>query len=219
MQSFSSEGTLAPAMKDALRDLLAQRALDANRPVILSTGRASNFYFDCKLVTLSQEGASLVADAFLAKLMLLPELVLAVGGRTLGADPIVTAIMMRARQRGESLDGFYVREKRKTHGTQELIANVPPPGTPVAIVDDVVTTGRSVIEAIDAAQAAGCRVVGVIVLLDRQEEGGEAKIRERVPLYIPVFTRQDFPEISEAHSHTTEAPARMEDAPGRASGT
>jgi orotate phosphoribosyltransferase len=218
MKRFS-KGAFSSAMTDTLRELLVKRALRTGETVTLSTGRLSNFYFDCKPVTLSQEGASLVADAFLAKLMLLPEPVEAVGGRTLGADPIVMAIMMRARQREEALDGFFVREKKKTHGTQELIANAPPPGTPVAIVDDVVTTGRSVIEAIDAAQAAGCRVVGVIVLLDRQEEGGEENIRKRVQHYFPVYTRQDFPEIDEARSPTTAPPTAMDDSRGEISGT
>ena len=205
-------------MKDALRELLVQRALRTGQKVILSTGRESNFYFNCKPVTLSQDGAFLVADAFLAKLLLLPEPVLAIGGRTLGADPIVGAVMMRARHLGGALDGFLVREKRKTHGTEELIANAPPPGTPVAIVDDVVTTGRSVIEAIDAARAAGCRVVGVVVLLDRQEEGGEAKIRERVQHYIPVYTRQDFPEIRAADGPSGE-PSAHENSAHSGSGT
>jgi orotate phosphoribosyltransferase len=192
-------------MKETLRHLLAQRALRVAVPgetFILSTGRESNFYFNCKPVTLSSDGASLVADAFLDKLKSLPEPVQAVGGRTLGADPIVGAMMMRALERGQRLEGFYVREKQKDHGARDLIANRPPPGTRVAIVDDVVTTGRSVIEAIDAAQAAGCSVVGVIALMDRQEEGGGDNIRARVPHYFAIYTRHDFPEISESAAQT-----------------
>jgi orotate phosphoribosyltransferase len=184
--------------KDALRELLVQRALGTRQKVTLSTGRVSNFYFNCKPVTLSSDGASLVADAFLDKLKLLPEPVTAVGGRTIGADPIVGAMMMRALERGQRLEGFYVREKQKAHGTKELIANVPASGSRVVIVDDVLTTGGSVIEAVDAAEAAGCIVVGVIALVDRQEEGGAEKIRARVPHYSALYTRQDFPEIGES---------------------
>jgi orotate phosphoribosyltransferase len=184
--------------KDPLRELLVKRALRTGQTVTLSTGRASNFYFNCKPVTLSSEGASLVADGFLEKLKLLPEPVAAVGGRTLGADPIVGAVMMRALERGQRLDGFYVREKQKAHGTKERIANAPPPGTRVVIVEDVVTTGGSALEAVDAAEAAGCIVVGVIALVDRQEEGGAEKIGARVPHYVALYTRQDFPEIGEA---------------------
>lgn len=195
-------------MKDTLRDLLAQRALTRGQKVTLSTGRVSNFYLNCKPVTLSSEGASLIADAFLEILKSLPQPVTAVGGRTLGADPIVGAMMMRALERGQRLEGFYVREQQKTHGTRELIANAPPPGTRVVIVDDVVTTGTSVLEAVDAAEAADCIVVGVIALVDRQEEGGAERIRARVPNYFALYTRQDFPEIGEANSWDTTTSAR-----------
>ena len=191
---------------DALRELLVRRALRTGQKVTLTTGRLSTFYFNCKPVTLSAEGASLVADAFLDKLRLLPEPVTAIGGRTIGADPIVGAVMMRALERGQRLEGFYVRERQKTHGTKELIANAPPTNSRVAIVDDVVTTGGSVIEAIDAAQAAGCIVAGVIVLVDRQEEDGASRIRARVPQYFALYTRQDFPEIGEAEKSDPSQP-------------
>ena len=199
MKSFSE------AMKQTLRDLLAERALRVAQPgesFTLSTGSTSRFFLNCKPVTLSSDGASLVADAFLDKLKNLPEPVTAVGGRTLGADPIIGAVMMRALERGQHLEGFYVREKQKAHGLKELIANAPPRGTRVVIVDDVVTTGRSVIEAIDAAKEAGCTVVGVIVLMDRQEGNGEANIRAKVPSYQAVYTRRDFPEIGEDECRT-----------------
>jgi orotate phosphoribosyltransferase len=206
MKSFSLADRFSPAMKNALRDFLTLHALRVAGPgewFTLSTGCKSKFYFDCKPVTLSSEGASLVADAFLDKLKSFPEPVTAVGGRTLGADPIIIAMMMRARERGQHLDGFYVREKQKTHGTKELIANAPPAGTKVVIVDDVVTTGKSVIEAIDAARDAGCVIVGVIVLMDREERDGGAAIQKLVPNYHAIYTRRDFPEIGEAESWDT----------------
>ena len=193
-------------MRGALRDLLVRRALRTGRKIVLSSGRESNFYFNCKPVTLSSDGASLVADAFLDKLEDFPEAVTAVGGKTIGADPIIGAMMMRALEHGRRLEGFYVRDKQKTHGTKELIANTPPPTTPVVIVEDVVTTGKSTIEAIEAAQAAGCTVVGVIALMDRQEEDGAANIRARVPHYAAIFTRADFPEIGNPYASV---PARQ----------
>ena len=185
-------------MKQTLRDLLAERALRVAGPgesFTLSTGRKSNFYFNCKPVTLSSDGASLVADAFLDKLGTFPERVTAVGGRTLGADPIVTAMMIRGLERGVRLEGFYVRDTQKAHGTKELIANAPSAGTKVVIVDDVVTTGKSTIDAIEAARQAGCIVVGVIVLMDRREQDGADNIREYVPtlrrdLYSPVISQK-----------------------------
>jgi orotate phosphoribosyltransferase len=208
MTSFSSGKVFSAAMTDTLRDLLAQRALTTGRKMILSTGRESNFYLNCKAVTLSSDGASLVADAFLDKLIDLPESVTAVGGRTLGADPIVGAMMMRALERGQRLEGFYVRDKKKTHGTMELIANPPPGGSRVVIVDDVVTTGGSVLEAVDAAEAIGCIVVGVIALVDRQEAAGAENIRARVPHYFALYTRQDFPEIGEAEKWVAKTSAQ-----------
>ncbi|MDA1082809.1 MAG: phosphoribosyltransferase family protein [Gemmatimonadetes bacterium] len=110
---------------------------------------------------------------------------------------------MRALERGERLEGFYVREEQKAHGTKDLIANVPPPGTKVVIVDDVVTTGKSVMDAIKAARGADCDIVGVIVLMDRREQGGEAAIRALVPNYHAIYTRNDFPEIGEAEAWDT----------------
>jgi orotate phosphoribosyltransferase len=141
MRSFSSSDGFSAEMKETLRKLLVTRALRVAAPgewFTLSTGRKSKFYFNCKPVTLSSDGASLVADGFLDELKSLPESVTAVGGRTIGADPIVSAMMMRGPERGLRLEGFYVREKQKEHGTKELIANAPPPGTKVVIVDDVV---------------------------------------------------------------------------------
>lgn len=194
--------------KDKLWVLLDERALHTGRRITLSTGRESTFYFDCKPVTLSSDGAPLVGDAFLDKLALLQPAI-AIGGLTLGADPIVGAMMLRAHDRGQSLEGFYVRPKAKEHGTKRRIENVPPPGTAVVIVDDVVTTGTSVIEAIDAAEGADCRVVGVIALVDREEETGAKKILERVPHYLPVYTREDFPRIRESVNCRTTRSGRL----------
>jgi orotate phosphoribosyltransferase len=211
MESFSATSVFSEAMKNSLRDLLVARALRIARPgewFTLSSGRRSKFYLNCKPVTLSSDGASLIADAFLDKLKDFPDQVTAVGGRTVGADPIVGAMMMRGLERGLRLEGFYVREKQKSHGTEELIANVPPPGTKVVIVDDIVTTGKSVIEAIDAVQNAGCVVAGVITLMDRLEEGGDANIRARVHHYVPVYTRHDFPEIPESDAWDTKTSAK-----------
>lgn len=202
MKSFS----FTKAMKQTLRDLLAQRALRLAEPgewFTLSNGSKSKFFFNCKPVTLSSDGASLIADAFLDKLRDVPEPVTAVGGLTVGADPIVVSMMMRAPDRGQQLEGFLVREKQKTHGLQERIANAPQRGTRVVIVDDVVTTGRSTTDAINAAIEIGCTVVGVIVLMDRLESNGAASIRAKVPNYHAIYTRNDFPEIREAEKWDT----------------
>jgi orotate phosphoribosyltransferase len=136
-----------------------------------------------------------VADAFLEALIAFQQPVTAVGGLSIGADPIVVAMMMRARDRGLHLDGFLVRDKQKAHGIKDRVANAPASGTPVVVIDDVVTTGRSTIEAISAAEELGCKVVGAIALMDRLEDNGADNIRARVKNYSAVFTRRDFPEI------------------------
>lgn len=190
-------GSEAVVATDRLWVLLDTRALHTGQSIRLSSGRASTYYFDCKPVTLGSDGAPLVGEAFLDALAQLPP-VAAAGGRTVGADPIVGAMMLCAHARGQRLEGFYVRAKTKAHGTRQRIENVQPPGTAVVIVDDVVTTGASVIEAVDAAEGAGCRVVGAIALIDRLEEGGAERIRSRVPHYIAIYTRDDFPRIGES---------------------
>lgn len=176
-----------------LRELLVRRSLFVG-PVTLSSGARSNYYFDCKTTTLDPQGASLIADEFLAAIEQLPEQPDAIGGLTLGADPILGAIMMRALERGRRLPSFYVRKEPKEHGTKQMVENPPARGSKVVIVEDVVTKGGSVLRAIDQAEGAGCRVVGVICLLDRREGGTEA-IRSRCSNFVSLYTIEDFPEI------------------------
>ena len=180
--------------RDPLWKLLAERALHTGQRITLSSGKISNFYFDCKPVTLSAAGAPLVGDAFVTALAALPDDVTAVGGLTHGADPIIGAIMLRAHAGGRALDGFYVRKQPKSHGTQRLIENPPPTGARVVIVEDVVTSGKSALKAVAEARAAGCEVVGVIALVDRLDGGAEA-IRAEVPHYAALYARDDFPQI------------------------
>ncbi len=180
-----------------LRQLIVDQAIRRG-PITLSSGAVSAYYFDCKRLTLSSEGAAAVGDAVAEIVERLPVVPQAVGGLTLGADPIVGAAMMRALHRGYRLDGFYVRKTPKQHGTKTFIENEPAPGTPVVIVEDVVTTGKSVLDAIERTEAVGCRIVAVITIVDRLEGGTEA-IHRRAPHaeYFPLFTLIDFPEIEQ----------------------
>jgi len=184
-----------------LRSLLARRALIVG-PITLSNGSHSNHYFDCKRVTLSSEGAGLVGEAVLNAIQSLPEKVTAIGGLTHGADPIIGSVIMEARQRGIPINGFYVRQQPKNHGTRNLIENAPPKGSKVVIVDDVVTAGGSVLKAIDGAEREGCRVVAVITLVDRLEGGGD-KIKAKVKFYFPLYTLDDFRSELEECQRTT----------------
>ncbi len=180
-----------------LRDLLDARAARTGE-ITLSNGAKSNFYFDCKPVTLSADGAYLTGTAFLDALDELPERPEAVGGLTHGADPIVSAMVALSHVQGRPIQGFYVRKETKSHGTKRRIENPPKSGTKVVIVDDVVTTGGSLLKAMTEAREAGCEVVGAMALVDRQEQDGEANIRREVDTYISLYTRRDFPRIAAA---------------------
>jgi orotate phosphoribosyltransferase len=187
-----------PTVRERLRELLARNALLPG-PITLSSGQRADYYFDCRRVTLTPDGADLVAEAFLEKIESLPERPDAIGGLTLGADPILGAVMMRALERGRRYQTFYVRKEPKKHGTEQWIENPPLPGSKVVIVDDVITTGKSALKAAEQATAQGCRVVAVIALLDR-EQGGAQAIRAQCLTYIPLFHTSDFPEVDDVRA-------------------
>ena len=180
-----------------LRDLLDDRAARTGE-ITLSNGAKSNFYFDCKPVTLSADGAYLTGTAFLDALDQLPERPEAVGGLTHGADPIVSAMVALSHVQGRPIQGFYVRKELKGHGTKRRIENPPKPGSRVVIVDDVVTTGGSLLKAVQEAREAGCVVIGAMALVDREEQDGAANIRQVVDSYVPLYRRSDFPRIADA---------------------
>lgn len=140
----------------------------------LASGRSSHYYVDGRKVTLSARGAAIVAEGVLRQLADLPEVV-AVGGLTMGADPIVGATLAAAGF-GERHDlrGFLVRKEAKGHGTGNLVEGPLEPGSTVAILDDVATTGGSSLKAVEAVRAIGCSVARVIVMLDRLEGAAEA---------------------------------------------
>jgi orotate phosphoribosyltransferase len=140
----------------------------------LASGRTSHYYVDGRKVTLSAEGAAEVGAGALAALAEFPG-VQAVGGLTMGADPIVGAALALAPAAGRpDLRGFLVRKEAKGHGTGNLVEGPLEPGMTVAILDDVATTGGSSIKAVQAVQAIGCTVAAVIVVLDRLEGAAAA---------------------------------------------
>jgi orotate phosphoribosyltransferase len=140
----------------------------------LASGRASHYYVDGRKVTLSSMGAALIGAAMLDQIASMPE-VAAVGGLTMGADPIVGATLAVAGARGRTnLRGFLVRKEAKEHGTGQLVEGPLTPGATVVIVDDVATTGGSSLQAVSAVEAMGCKVACVIVVLDRLEGAGAA---------------------------------------------
>ena len=171
---------------EALRRLLLEKSYE-KKTVTLASGRVSDFYVDCRQVTLHGEGARLVGRVILDRIKGSAQ---AVGGPTLGADPMVTAVSMTAALEGLDVPAFIIRKAEKGHGLQNRIegAGNLRPGMKAAIIEDVVTTAASTFTAIDAAQAAGLEVAHVICLVDR-EEGGRENLAERGFELDAVFTK------------------------------
>ena len=143
----------------------------------LASGKTSPYYFDSKLLTLDPEGAKVVGEYFFDKLA--DTGIAAVGGMALGAIPIVNAVALISHLQGHNLPGFYVRKEAKSHGTQNLIEGKIPPNrnAPVAILDDVVTGGGSIMQAINAVKKRGNPITEVMCILDRNE-GGRGMLSE-----------------------------------------
>ncbi len=175
--------------REALKEMLDKKAFE-RRQVVLSSGRTSNYYFDGRKVSLTPKGAYLIGEIICD--MIKDDRVDAVGGLTMGADPIVAAVGVAAYHRNMDITMFIVRKEAKKHGTMRLIEGPPlSAGQRVVIVDDVITTGGSIIKAVEAARQAGCTVVKAIALVDRREGGTEAL--EKIGVKVePVFTVADF---------------------------
>lgn len=186
-----------PTQKQRLLELIDQRCLITGNEMTLSTGAKSDFYFDCKRATLHGESLALIAQAFLALLDELPTKPHAIGGLTLGADPITAAVVLAAHQQGLTIEGTIARKEPKKHGTRTPIENDLPRGTRIVVVDDVVTSGSSTLQAAEKFEAAGYEIVGIIALIDR-EAGGMDALRARLHCpVLSVFQKTDFPRLSQ----------------------
>ncbi|HLL21914.1 MAG TPA: orotate phosphoribosyltransferase [Kofleriaceae bacterium] len=173
-----------------LLELLRTRAF-AEREVTLSSGLKSNFYIDCKQVSLHAEGASLIGELFHEAIEQIAPDAIAVGGLTLGADPLATATSIQSFRAGRPRSAFIVRKEPKGHGTNQWVESAGlHAGSKVVILEDVVTTGKATLQAIERARLAGLVVVHAVALVDRLEGGREAVTRE-APL-TTLFTRKDF---------------------------
>ena len=159
-------------------------------PFTLVSGKQSNFYFNCKPTTLDPEGMNLIGNIMFD--MLEDSGITAVGGLTLGADPMANAVSVISYQRNQPIKAFIVRKDAKEHGTRSSIEGNIHEGERVAILDDVITTGRSTIVAIEKAREAGLIVDRVITLIDREEENGRENIEEHVKRVESIFTRTDI---------------------------
>jgi orotate phosphoribosyltransferase len=171
-----------------LRRLLTRNSFKySEEPIFkLVSGEMSKFYIDCKMTTLLSTGLDLVSKVVFEKIKTLK--IRGIGGLTLGADPIAISTAMLAGQKNIEMIPFVIRKKPKKHGTMKWIEGDIKPGDRVVILDDVITTGGSVIQAIDRAEKEELDIVKVIVLVDR-EEGGRENVNDRGYEVEPVFTK------------------------------
>ncbi len=152
--------------------------------MVLSSGRSSDYYLDCRRVTLDPEGARLCGRVLYSIYTSLGERVAAVGGPTLGADPLVVSFMLSALDQGERIPGFLVRKVAKEHGTRARIEGAAgvSAGARVLLLEDVLTTGGSLLRAAEAVREAGFNPVLALVLVDREEGGREALFEAGLPV-------------------------------------
>jgi orotate phosphoribosyltransferase len=181
------------AMKQELIDILCRQSFKytAEPSFKLVSGRMSRFYVNCKATTLSARGMYLVGHLMFNEIKDSP--VSAVGGLTFGADPIAVATAFASEINAKPINAFSIRKTRKDHGIIRWVEGDVQAGQPVAIIDDVATTGGSTIKAIERAQSEGLKVVKSVILVDRQE-GGLDNIRKHVNDVTAIVTRDELLE-------------------------
>src|SRR5213596_1893643 len=172
-----------------LRDIIRRKSLRTG-DFTLSSGKKSAYYLDCRTSTLDPRGALLIARLILEKIETLNIRAEAIGGLTLGADPIAAAVSVVSAIEGKPLPAFIVRKEAKDHGTQRFIEGYAGnAGSRVIVVDDVCTTGNSILVAAEKAEQAGYQVVAAFCVVDR-EEGGTQAIAQKYPFYALLTAKQ-----------------------------
>jgi orotate phosphoribosyltransferase len=181
---------------DRLRAIIRQKSYRSGQAIRLTSGKTSTFYINLKPTMMDPEGAALLAKLVLAEARAVgAELV---GGLEMGAVPIVSAVAAesyRSANGGGRIAGFFVRKKPKEHGVQALIEGLDDSqsldGRRVMIVEDVTTTGGSILQAVEAARAAGAEIAGILTVVDRNEGAREAVAEHGLEL-TSLFTAADF---------------------------
>jgi orotate phosphoribosyltransferase len=192
------------ATRDDLIALLAARSAKRGS-FTLASGRQSSLYIDARITTMSPDGLALIGPLGLAAINDAGWVADAVGGLTLGADPIACAISYASATSATPLRAFTVRKEPKAHGTGKLIEGPFRPGDRVVVVEDTMTTGGSARKALDAVRSAGGTVVGILALVDRQEGGREALEALGVPV-LALATAAEIVTVADARSSVREAP-------------
>src|SRR5438132_2443128 len=175
--------------RQALLALLAQKSFRLGE-FRLSSGATADYYIDCRTTTLDAKGSGLTEQVFLDEIRSRNWKPQAIGGLTMGADPIVVAVSVVS---GE-VDGFLVRKSEKQHGTGQRIEGFRGKGSRVVIVDDVCTTGASTVQAIEAAREFGFEIVGVMCLVEREEAKGRPSVEKAAAPapFVSIFTARDI---------------------------
>jgi orotate phosphoribosyltransferase len=176
------------AGRQELLKLLAQKSFRLGE-FKLSSGGTSDYYIDCRTTTLDARGAQLVGQVFLDEMRGQGWHADAIGGLTMGADPIVVAVAVTSG----TLHGFLVRKAEKQHGTAQRIEGFREKGARVVIVDDVCTTGASTVQAIEAAREFGFEVAGVMCLVEREDAHGRPNVEKTAApaSFVSIFTATD----------------------------
>jgi orotate phosphoribosyltransferase len=177
-----------PTARQELLELLAHKSFRLGE-FKLSSGGTSDYYIDCRITTLDARGAQLVGQVFLDEIRQQGWNAEAIGGLTMGADPIVVAVAVTSG----SLNGFLVRKAEKQHGTGQRIEGFRKKGAKVVIVDDVCTTGSSTVQAIEAAREFGFEVAGVMCLVEREDAKGRPSVQKAAEpaKFISIYTASD----------------------------
>jgi orotate phosphoribosyltransferase len=171
-----------------LREIIRANSLRKDREYVLASGEKSGYYFDMKPTTLDPEAASLLVPMLYT--LVSDSIGVFVGGLAVGAIPIIATLVQYSYSR-RGIMGFYVREEIKNHGTQSLIEGHIEDGANVIMVDDVTTSGSSVMKAVEAVRSRKCRVLRAITIVDRLE--GAAGLFEKEGIeFIPLYTTADF---------------------------
>jgi orotate phosphoribosyltransferase len=182
--------------RDQLLELLATNSFRLGE-FTLSSGGRSDYYIDCRTTTLHARGSELTGRVFLELIQQQGWQPQAVGGLTMGADPIVVATSVISSQAGVPIHGFLVRKAEKAHGMGRRVEGFQEKGARVVIVDDVCTTGGSTIQAIEAAREFGFNITGVACLVERLEAGGRPAVEKAAAPapFISVFTSNDVKAV------------------------
>jgi orotate phosphoribosyltransferase len=170
--------------RDRLRQMLLDRSMRFGE-FVLSSGATSNYYIDVRKTSLHPDGLRLISKMFVE--MLKADQVTAVGGLTLGADPLVAGVMLESANQGRPIEGFLVRRNTKDHGLRGQVEGNLAGHKRVAILDDVITSGESALIAAEAAESYKSEVVRVLAVVDREQGAGQVFQQRGYP-FTPLFS-------------------------------